>query len=298
MQLKDLKTFAYVAQAGNLHLAAERLGITQPAVSKAIRRLEAALNVQLLERSARGVVLTDYGRALRERAAMLLTMTEAAQTEILDMRHGRAGMVRIGTVPAMVERVVAPMLAHFVSIDDDVQFQMRVKLSTELLRDLAQGELDLAIASMPAGGTRGLNHMVLGTLQTCVVACRTHPLAGQDFDLADLGRQKWLLMPGDIMLRQWVEAMFRDHGLNEPTVFVETDASPAIFAALVRNTTLLTVLTREMLESPMGAGLVPLGAPAPTWSIELGLFWRREAYFSALMEKCRQRILAAYGGGG
>ena len=98
------------------------------------------------------------------------------------------------------------------------------------------------------------------------------------------------------MLRQWVEAMFRDHGLNEPTVFVETDASPAIFAALVRNTTLLTVLTREMLESPMGAGLVPLGAPAPTWTIELALFWRREAYFSALMEKCRQRILGAYGG--
>ncbi len=294
MQLKDLRTFAFVVQTGNLHQAAERLGVTQPAISKAVRRLETALNVRLLERTARGVALTEFGKALYQRSSMLEIMTDAIHTEIADMRHGRAGVLRLGTVPALVEKVVAPVLAHFLETQRDVRFQMRVQLSNELLRDLQQGDLDLVIAAMPASGAKDLNHLLLGRQQACVVACRNHPLAQGGFTLADLATQKWLLLPADITLRQWVESMFLEAGVPVPEVFVETDASPAIFAALVRNTRLLTVLTRDMLDSPMGAGLVPLPAPAPTWSIQLALFWRRQAYFSALMSSCREQIVEAF----
>lgn len=294
MQLKDLRTFAFVARTGNLHQAAERLGVTQPTVSKAVRRLETALNARLLERTTRGVALTEFGKVLYERSSMLEAMADAIHTEISDMRHGRAGILRIGTVPALVEKVVAPVLAHFLEAHPDVRFQMRVQLSNELLRELHQGDLDLIIAAMPTGDTRDLNHLMLGRQEACIVACQDHPLARREFTLADLAAQKWLLLPGDITLRQWVESMFLEAQVPVPDVFVETDASPAIFAALVRNTRLLTVLTRDMLESPMGAGLVPLAAPAPVWSIQLALFWRRQAYFSALMANCREQIVQAF----
>lgn len=294
MQLKDLRTFAVVARTDTLHQAAERLGITQPAVSKAIRRLETVLNVRLLERTRRGVVLTEFGRALHERSSALELMADAIQTELADMRHGHAGVLRIGTVPAVIESVVAPMLAHFLGQDSGVRFQMRVQLSAELLRDLQHGDLDLVIAAMPQTLSPDLNHLVLGVQEACIVACSQHPLLQRHITLHDLADQRWLLLPEDITLRQWVEAMFRDAGISQPEVFVQADASPAIFAALVRNTRLLTVLTRDMLASPMGAGLTPLGTPAPVWSLQLALFWRRQAYFSARMADCRTQIVEAF----
>lgn len=294
MQLKDLRTFAIVARTGNLHRAAEGLGVTQPAVSKAVRRLETALNVRLLERTPHGVVLTEFGRVLYQRSSALELVADTIQTEIADMRHGHAGILRIGTVPAVVESAVAPMLAHFLDNGQRVRFQMRVQLSAELLRDLQQADLDLVIAAIPEIMPSDINHVLLGQQEACIVACSQHPLLQRDISLHDLAAQKWLLLPADITLRQWVESMFRDAGITPPEVFVQTDASPAIFAALVRNTQLLTVLTRDMLASPMGAGLTALGPPAPVWSLSLALFWRRQAYFSALMADCRAQIIEAF----
>lgn len=294
MQLKDLRTFAVVARTGNLHQAADRLGITQPAVSKAVRRLETSLSVRLLERTPHGVTLTEFGRVLQQRSSALELMADAIQTEIADMRHGHAGVLRIGTVPAVVESAMASVLAHFLDLDQDVRFQVRVQLSAELFRDLRQADLDMVVAAMPQVVPPDINHVLLGREQACVVACRRHPLLARDFSLHDLAAEKWLSLPSDIALRQWVEAMFEEAGIAPPEVFVEADASPAIFAALVRNTQLLTVLTRDMLASPMGAGLVALGAPAPVWSLQLGLFWRRQGYFSTLMASCREQILDAF----
>lgn len=294
MQLKDLRTFVLIAQTGNLHRAAERAGVSQPAISKAVRRLESALQVRLFERTSRGVILTAYGQALYDRADTVQTLTRDIELEIADMRHGRAGTLRLGAVPALVEKIVAPVLAHFLEHRDDVRFEMCVQLSNELLRNLNEGELDLVIAAMPASGPGDLNYLPLGEQEACVVACRHHPLAHTAFTLQDLAAQKWLLLPADITLRQWIEAMFRTAQVPAPRVFVQTDATPAVFAALMRNTRLLTILTRDMLESHMGAGLVALGSPAPAWSIPLALFWRRQAYFSALMMQCRERIIAAF----
>lgn len=297
MQLKDLRTFVLTAQAGSLHRAAERAGVSQPAISKALRRLESALQVRLFDRTSRGVTLTDYGRALYERAEALQNITRDIELEITDMRHGRAGTLRLGAVPALVEKIVAPVLTHFLEQRDDVHFKMCVQLSNELLRHLNDGELDLVIAAMPDTGPGDLSYLPLGNQEACVVACQHHPLTRTAFTLHELAAQKWLLLPTDITLRQWIDAVFVAADAAPPSVFVQTDATPAVFAALMRNTRLLTILTRDMLESHMGAGLVALSPPAPIMSIPLALFWRRQAYFSTLMAQCRERILAAFGRG-
>src|SRR5690606_22598772 len=114
------------------------------------------------------------------------------------------------------------------------------------------------------------------------------------FSVADMAAQPWVLPPQNISLRAWVEALFEEAGMAALPAFVYTDASPAAFAQLVRSTRALTVMTADSLASPLGSGLVALPLPAPTWSLQIGLFWRRSAYFSAPMAEFRAQVGQAF----
>lgn len=294
MQIKDVHAFVKAAELGNLHTAADALGITQPALSKSIRRLETALGVLLFERTARGVALTAIGRVMHERSRSLARQVHDIQTEIADLKTGGSGLIRLGVVPAVVESILAPMLMRFIESRDALRFDIQVQLSAGVLRSLEAGALDLAVAAIPSVLPVDLHMTPLGALRSSVVARQGHPMLRGPFTLKELSLQAWLLPPPDILLSQWATAMFVENGLVPPVVSVQADASPAFFAALVRSTNLLTVLTDDMLHSSMGAGLAALPSPAGSWEIQLGLFWRRKAFFSKAMQDCRRELQQAF----
>lgn len=231
MQLKDLQYFQRVADVGNLHSAASVLGVTQPAVSKSLRRLETSLGVRLFERTPRGVSLTSIGRALYARNQTLGQLVDDMRTEIHDLKNGQSGELRIGTVPALVDSVVVPVLAGFSLAREPMRFRLHVQLSGALLRELKSGYLDFAIAAVPDTLPDELSCTLLGDQRSHVVARRGHPLRQRPFELADLARQSWILPPSDVALRDWVETLFRSEGLPLPHVFVEADSSPRCWLA-------------------------------------------------------------------
>jgi DNA-binding transcriptional LysR family regulator len=294
MQLKDLQWFRTAVELGNLHSAAEAIGVTQPALSKSIQRLETSLGVRLLERTPRGVAPTSIGMALHARAQLLGQMVDDTRHQIHDMKTGQSGELRIGTVPAIVESVMSPVLASFLEGEAAVRFQTSVQLSSVLLHQLESGALDFAIAAVAQEIAPALNCTVLGEQQSFVVARKGHPLLRRRFDLHDLAAQSWVLPPSNIALRAWLDAMFAEAGIDLPPAFLQADASPAVFAPLVRSTHLLTVMTADSLDTTLGAGLAALPAPAPVWTLQVGLFWRRNAYFSALMREFRDRVVSVF----
>jgi len=290
MQLKDLHWFRQAVEAGNLHSAADALGITQPALSKAMQRLERSLGVRLLERTPRGVAPTPIGQALHARALLLGQWVDDTRHQIQDLKTGQSGELRVGTVPAIVESVMTPVLSHFLAQGPAVRFQTSVQLSGVLLQQLENGELDFAIAAVGAQVPAAFNCTVLGKQNSYVVVRKGHPLLRTRFTVADMAAQPWVLPPSNIALRAWVETLFREHGLEAPQAFLQSDASPAAFAPLVRASNLLTVMTADSLTGQQGAGLASLPAPAPVWTLKLGLFWRRNAYFSNLMKQFREQV--------
>ncbi|WP_447775936.1 LysR family transcriptional regulator [Variovorax boronicumulans] len=294
MQLKDLHSFRVAAERGNLHHAADALGVTQPALSKSIQRLETALGVRLFERTARGVALTAIGQALYARNLGLEQLVDDMRTEVQDMKLGQSGKLRIGTVPAIVESVMTPVFAAFLGAGKDVRFETQVQLSGVLLQQLEAGALDFAIAAVNREVPPALTCTVLGEQESYVVARNGHPFHRRAFTLHDMAAQPWVLPPSSITLRAWVESMFRDAGIDGPTAFLQSDASPAVFAPLVRSTNLLTVMTSDSLGSSMGTGLAALPSPAPVWALEIGLFWRRNAYFSLLMKQFRDQVVEVF----
>jgi DNA-binding transcriptional LysR family regulator len=290
MQLKDMEVFMTAARTQNLRAAADLLGVTQPAVSKAIRRLETSLGARLFERTARGVALTRIGEVLVERGQSLQGLVAQIRTEIGDISAGQSALVRLGSVPLSFEAVVVPLLAQMTRGDAPVRFDLHLQLSSELLRQLQAGTLDLAIAAMPAERPPELNSLVLGSVISHVVVARSHPILRKPFTLADLAAQQWVLAPPDVALHQWVAGVFREAGHPLPAPIVQSDSSPQTFRSLVRQTRLLTVMTEALPRAEIGEGLVPLGPPAPRRQVQLALFWRRNAFFSSAMLRCRAEI--------
>lgn len=295
MQLKDLRTFHKLAELGNMHNAATALGVTQPALSKAVRRLEADLGVRLFERTARGVALTALGRALYARNLTLTQLVDDIRTELNDLRTGQSGQLRIGTVPALVDSVVGPALVSMHATQPGVSVQVQVQLSNALLRELTAGRLDLALCALQDYVSPELAYSIVGTQSSYVVARQGHPLLRHESTLQDLAACEWVLPPRDVGLRVWVEQMFTNAGLPGPRLFIEVDASPVVFASVVRSSDVLTVLTADSLCSPGAGGLQPLPLPAPTWQLPMGLFWRRAAYLSMPMRSCRDDIARRFG---
>jgi DNA-binding transcriptional LysR family regulator len=291
MQLKDVHLFLKAATIGNLHVAADALGMTQPALSKSIRRLETSLDTRLLERTARGVALTEVGKVFYERSIALESLVCDIRNEVNDIKHGRSAVLRIGAIPALAESVVAPMVEHFITDKEPISFDVHVQLSSDLLRNLQLGLLDFAIATTPAAEQTDFNFVSLGSIRSSVIVNMKHSLLRRKFSVADLAKERWLLPPPNTPLNNWVREMFINAEVpTSPNVAVQTHASPAIFASIVRNSRLLTVLTDDTLHSSAGAGLTSLPAPAANWSLGLALFWRRKAFFSLAMERCRTYI--------
>ena len=113
MELRDIEYFAVVADHGNLGRAAEALGLSIPALSKSLRRLEGALDAKLVKRTTKGVELTPEGHTLLLHVKRLrLSLADVAR-EIAAVRQGRAGHLRIGSTTGVLEDLVGATCSLF-----------------------------------------------------------------------------------------------------------------------------------------------------------------------------------------
>jgi len=149
MDLRQLRYFIAIAEAGNVREAADRVRVAQSALSRHVRALEDELGVQLLERHARGVSLTGAGERLNRRAIDLLRQVDEMRAEIIAEGEVPAGGVSVGTSPA-ASRLLYGRLAERVGQDlPRVVLDLVEGAAHSLLEGLDAGRLDLAILVNP-----------------------------------------------------------------------------------------------------------------------------------------------------
>ena len=147
MRFTQIRDFLAVVDAGSLHAAARRLGISQPAMTKSVRGLEAELSVQLLQRTTRGIVLTPSGRMFLARARVVQSELDKARDELAESE--RQGSVAIGVGPLAATAVVPEALTLFRKRFPNASVHIMEavgRVLTDLLRDEV---LDLGVARKP-----------------------------------------------------------------------------------------------------------------------------------------------------
>lgn len=224
MRLQHLHLLLALEETGTLRAAAEKLNVTQPALSKSLRQLEDEYGTALVYRSAKGARLTPAGELIAARAATIVReLTRAHEDVAWHMRHTTA-LVTLGVSPAVAILLAPGAIARFRSRWPQIRLRIRDALYPQALRQLRTGELDLALGPLPVDGIGpDLVAQPLFDSQDVIVARRDHPLADAQ-RLADLTGAAWVLTgpvggPGD-PARLDFEAL----GLATPRVYLECES--------------------------------------------------------------------------
>lgn len=145
MNLQQLITFSTVISEGSMTAAAEKLYLTQPAVSQQIRNLEDELGVNLLDRGSRQAKPTMQGQLLFDYAKRIIALTQQAQIAIQTMGEGIKGLLRLGTLNSIGLQLISPAIGQFMKHNNKISVQLIYENGREVLRSLMKGELDVAI---------------------------------------------------------------------------------------------------------------------------------------------------------
>ncbi|MFC4587382.1 LysR family transcriptional regulator [Sphaerisporangium corydalis] len=149
MQLQQLASFVAVAETSHFTQAAERMRVAQPSLSKQIKALETELGAPLFSRARGNVTLTPAGEALLPLARRMLADADTARREVAELAGLRRGRVRLGATPSLCAGLLADALARFHGDYPGIDLLVEEGGSRDLVRDLARGQLDLALIILP-----------------------------------------------------------------------------------------------------------------------------------------------------
>jgi DNA-binding transcriptional LysR family regulator len=175
-----LRYFAAVAAEGNLTRAAERLFVSQPALTKQIRQLESQLGVRLFTRSRAGMTLTPAGRALADRTPAVLAGWDQALRETKAAASRAAQVLRVGFMSSAANEATQEIIAAFGRRRPGWRVDMQQAAWSDPTAGLASGEVDAALLRLPFPGQDDVRIEVLLTEPRGVALPVTHPLAACD----------------------------------------------------------------------------------------------------------------------
>ncbi len=248
MDIRDLRYFIACAELGQLHRAAERVGRSQPALSKSLARLESELGARLFHREGRGIRLTSVGETLLIHARRLSHGMQEAQRDVAQSARGEIGHVRIGSSPTMAEWLLPGLFARILDDAPELTFSVTIGLGEALRRGLREGSLDLAAAPVTGSDIPEFAVDIICDDTVVVAGRRGHPLSGRSIAPADLAAFKWMLPGEPLASTAWLRQAFQSRNLPQPVVQVEV-GTKILLRGVVGRTDLLTFLSvRDLCE--------------------------------------------------
>lgn len=277
MDIRVVDYMLAVSEHGSLRAAAQAVGVTQPALTKAIRRIEDEAGAPLFHRTARGVRPTVYGEAMLRHARNLRVSLRSATVEIAALKAGTAGVVRIGAGPSWERAILPEAIAAFRARRPDVRILVLGGTDDFLKLRLRDGLLDLVLAATPDAPALDpdLEWQPLMTDEYCVIAARSHPLRRRRaIALEALLGYPWILPGPQSLMVDRLRIIFRAHALPAPEPSVETDVV-ALRHQLLGSGPYLSFSAAGFLAELADRTIVRLDVPDAVWRRRAGIITRR-----------------------
>ena len=227
MTLRQMQTLVTVAEHRNILKASELLNMTQPAVSKSIKEMEATLGVALFKRSTRGVTPTEYGAAFVDHVRSVLAEMRTAWNELADLRDAYVGKLELGILPSVSGGPLMEVLTDLHRERPGISITIHEGVHSQLLPSLRTGELDMVVGRMIEDGERGgLTQEILYHEPWVVIARGDHPLLKRNtpLDLENLADAQWILPLPNATIRPVVQYIFNENAVPVPVLLGRPNA--------------------------------------------------------------------------
>ena len=273
MDFRDLRYFRAVAEQGSYSRAAEILHISQPALSRAIQRLEQDLEVSLFDRHGHGARLTDSGKALAERADGLIRQLDQARAEVRGGVEEPSGVLDFAVPPGAATYLVPPIVNAIQSRYPNVFLRIHEGFSGQLTDWVLRGQVDIACIHDPAP-MRGVVVTPLVDEEIFLVG-RDQPKERRTIGFRSLNAIPLILPSRDHSLRKLVDRLVSEHGI-ELDLRAEVDGQP-IIKLLLREGLGSALLTWGAIGDEVARGELVAHRFRPSLRWPLTLVERRDA---------------------
>ena len=286
MEFDQLRYFLRVAELSNFTRAAEELGISQPALSRSIQRLEEELGQPVFERQGRSLSLTEAGDLLQGRAHQILTMLDDTKAEICD--DGQSGRVRVGAIPTIAPYYLPEVLRQFSEEFPKATLIVQENTTDNLLKSCTQGEVDLAILALPVPA-KYLEVEELFKEELLLVLPPNHPLAEKEkIRLSDAESYPFVLLDEAHCLSDNIVSFCRERSFQP--VAVERTSQLAMVQELVslcHGISMIPAMARELDQSDRRVYRSFTGKK-PTRTV--AVVWNPYRFQSRLLKAFRKRL--------
>lgn len=276
LKIRHLRVVAALADLGLVSAVADRLHVTQPAVSKQIAEVERTLGVPVVTRRRNRLYLTPVGERLAYHARQVLHQIDRAAFDIEAMRKGLSGAVRIGSVSSLAPILLPDTLALFKQSAPRASVSVVEGHINSLMPELRSGMIDVLIGRVwQVQPVEGVNQEILMREPVSVVAGRDHPLAGR----LSVGWEQaigwpWILPPAGSVARRAIQSFLADSGLSLPADMIESLSLP-LNIELLRRMPILAFLPQRLAVAHARRGdLIVLPLTMDSILSDACCFWR------------------------
>ena len=275
MELRQLEYFQMASRLKNITRAAERLRVSQPNITVAIKKLEGELGIQLFDRSQKQLSLTPEGAVFLGRVEVALRNIQDAVLEVNDYKQLQKGTIKIGIPPMMGAYLFPKIFSSFQRRYSHLDVYLHEEGSVAIREQLERDELDFGIIIIPDTSP---NLQLLPMARSQIVCCVPEDsdlTARKAITLQDIEDRNLIMLKEGSFLRQTMLQKMKTAGVT-PNIVLESNQGVTIMglvASGVGNAFLLDMIVRD---TP-GIRALPLATPV---FVDVGLAWKRDRYIS------------------
>ncbi|MGA8155849.1 MAG: LysR family transcriptional regulator [Rhodoplanes sp.] len=275
MHSQLLRHFLAVIDCRGISSAAKEIHITQPALTRSVRRLEEILGVKLLERLPTGVAPTAFGEVLARRVRLIELEYRHALTEIEAMKGGMGGSINVGAAPVWIAQLLPPIIAEFQRERPKVKIKLSGGVIDTMVPALLGGEFDVICSSLDFPSHPEIIKEQLIEFRHVLVVRPQHPLANRrEITAGELLDYPWIGLSNDYVGGARVNSFFAAHELAPPRIAVETNSTSGLLSLLQAGDFIVNIPTL-MLNYAEVFGLKALNVHGTLWEAPAGIAYRR-----------------------
>jgi DNA-binding transcriptional LysR family regulator len=293
---RHLAQLSTIVETGSYQGAADRLGISQPALSRNMSVLESRLKAPIFRRSGRKAIATELGRKLA-RAGLSIRIAEENAGVVAELAtSGSAGELRLGAPPIVAGRFLTDVLSGFIKENPECWVELRVGIVHELRTMLERGQIDLIIGPQSlAEAASELTFTKIIEDSVGVICRKDHWIIKKNNITPDLlSQQMWVAHSRGSTLRQQTESALMAMGLNEINIGFETDSIGSVLE-IVGSTDLISTMPRQTTQSYLMKELTFLDIDHVQFRRPIGLIRRKDTSVDMVQTKFMETIIRQYG---